>query len=342
MSPLSVYFPIIKVLSLGTISFMVAFIWAPFFLRFLRRAGLGKNIRSLAEAPVMSQLHGKKKGTPTMGGVLVWVTTIFLAAISLFTPFNFVTRSQTWLPLFALFVTALVGLLDDFFNVRHVGGEGGGLRIRHRLLIYSAIAAVGAWWFYAKLGWDFLQVPFWGPVMIGAWYIPLFFLVIVATSHSVNVTDGLDGLAGGILLTSFTAFGMIAFVQGKIDLASLCAVIVGSLLAFLWFNINPAQFFMGDTGAMSLGVTLGVIAMLTNSALLLPVIGSIFVIESCSVLAQVASKKLRGKKLLLSSPLHHHLEAKGWTEPQIVMRFWMIAGVSATVGMILALLDQLV
>ncbi len=340
---MDLYFPVIKVLALGTISSVVAFMWAPFLLRLLRRHRLGKHIRSSAEAPVFAHLHQKKIGTPTMGGIVIWGTTLALAfAASLVPSGNFVTRSQTWLPLFALAATALVGLVDDFFNVRNIGAGGGGLRMRHRIIIYSIIALVGAWWFYYKLEWNFLHIPFYGNIPIGAWYIPLFFLVIVATSHSVNVTDGLDGLAGSVLLTSFTAFGAIAFVQGKTDLAALCAVIAGALLAFLWFNIHPAQFFMGDTGAMSLGVTLGIIAMLTNAALLLPVVGSVFVVESLSVIAQVGSKKIRGKKWLLSAPLHHHLEAKGWTEPQIVMRFWMIGGVSAMIGVIIALVDQLI
>ena len=163
---------------------------------------------------------------------------------------------------------------------------------------------------------------------------------MVATSFSVNETDGLDGLAGGTLLTSFGAYGAIAFSQGRFDLAAFCGVIIGALLAFLWFNIPPARFFMGDTGAMSLGVTLGIVALLTNSLLLLPVIGLIFVIESLSVLIQTASKKLRGKKIFISTPIHHHFEAIGWPESKIVMRFWVISGVSAVVGVILSLLDR--
>ncbi|HRY63372.1 MAG TPA: phospho-N-acetylmuramoyl-pentapeptide-transferase, partial [Patescibacteria group bacterium] len=153
--------------------------------------------------------------------------------------------------------------------------------------------------------------------------------------------DGLDGLACGTLLASFAAFGAIALMQGKINLAALCGVIIGALLAFLWFNINPARFFMGDTGAMSLGVTLGIVAMLTNQALLLLVIGFLFVIESLSVILQMLSKKLRhGKKIFLSSPIHHHFQAIGWSEPKIVMRFWVVSGVTAVMGIIIFLLDK--
>jgi len=163
----------------------------------------------------------------------------------------------------------------------------------------------------------------------------------VATSFSVNETDGLDGLAGGVLLTSFGSLCAIAFILGKYDLATFCGIIVGSLLAFLWFNINPARFFMGDTGAMSLGITLGIVAMLTNTALFLPVISLILVIESSSFIIQQVSKKLRnGKKVFLSSPIHHHLEAIGWSEPKIVMRFWVISGVTSVLGLILFLLDK--
>ena len=170
--------------------------------------------------------------------------------------------------------------------------------------------------------------------------IPIFIFIIVATAFSVNEIDGLDGLAGGTLLSAFAAYGAIAFLQGHYNLATFCGVIVGSLLAFLWFNIHPARFFMGDTGAMSLGVTLGIVAMLTNSALLLPIIGCLFVLESLSVIIQVLSKKLRGKKVFLSAPLHHHLEAIGWPEPKIVMRFWVISAVAAATGLIIALIDR--
>ena len=238
--------------------------------------------------------------------------------------------------------TALVGLVDDWLDVRGKGiFAGGGLGVKHRLLVYIAIALVGACWFYFKLDWDLFHLPFVGNFELGWPYILIFVFVIVATAFSVNETDGLDGLAGGVLLTCFGAYGVIAFSLVKYDLATFCGVIAGALLAFLWFNINPARFYMGDTGAMSLGVTLGVIAMLTNSALILPIIGFILVMESASVIIQVLSKKLRsGKKVFLSAPIHHHLEAKGWPEPKIVMRFWVIAGVTAAIGLIVFLLDK--
>ena len=214
------------------------------------------------------------------------------------------------------------------------------MQVRHKLFIYTAIAIVGAWWFYAKLGFSMIHVPLLGNFEIGLWYIPVFIVVIVSTAFSVNEIDGLDGLSGGTLLTAFMAFGAIAFAQGRFELATFCGVVVGALLAFLWFNIPPARFFMGDTGAMSLGVTLGIVAMLTNTALLLPIIGLLFVLESGSVIIQLVSKKFRGKKVFLSAPLHHHLEAIGWPESKIVMRFWVISAVTAVIGVVVFLIDR--
>jgi phospho-N-acetylmuramoyl-pentapeptide-transferase len=340
-------FNVIKVFFLTTLSFIVAVGWTPLLTHFLFKYKLGKQIRDKAAAPIFSAMHQKKSGTPTMGGLIIWVTVAVLAIlfyllakwVGLYS-FNFLTRAQTLLPLGAMVASALVGLVDDYFNVRRWGPKGGGLRMRHRLLIYTAIAAVGARWFYYKLDWDLIHVPFIGDYNVGWWFIPFSIFVIVATAFSVNETDGLDGLAGGTLLTAFAALGAIAFSQGKIDLAIFCGVIIGALSAFLWFNINPARFFMGDTGAMSLGVTLAIIALYTNSVLLLPIIGLVFVIESLSVIIQVISKKLFKRKIFLSAPIHHHLEASGWPEPKIVMRAWVIAGVSAVIGLVIFLMDK--
>ncbi len=340
---------IIKIFFLTTLSFLIAILWTPLLTHFLYKFKLGKQIRDDASAPIFAAMHKSKAGTPTMGGVIIWATVFVLAVVfyygnalvggPFFRTFSFLSRQQTLLPLGALVASALVGLVDDYWNVKKIGPKGGGLRMRHRLLLYTAIAAVGAFWFSYKLGWDLFRVPFLGSFNIGWWYVPMFILVIVATSFSVNETDGLDGLVGGTLLASFAAYAAIAFLQGKTDLAAFCGVIVGALLAFLWFNINPARFFMGDTGAMSLGVTLGIVAMLTNTALLLPVIGFVFVLESASVILQVGSKKIRKKKVFLSAPIHHHFEAIGWPEPKIVMRLWIIAGVTAVIGLILAMID---
>lgn len=331
---------IIKLLVVTLSSFLMAMVMAPALLRVLRALKMGKTIRDEKSAPIAAKLHASKAGTPTMGGIVIWLTVAILTIGLSFTQWNFLSRGQTLLPLGALIAAALVGLFDDYLNVKRIGPSGGGLRMRHRFISYALIALAVAWWFYAKLGWDTFHIPFTGTFVIGWWYIPAFVLVIVATSNAVNLTDGLDGLAGGPLMAAFTAYGVIAFMQGKMDLAVFCAAIVGALMAFLWFNVTPASFFMGDTGAMSLGTVLGIVAMLTNQPLLLPIIGLPFVIETSSVIIQMTSKKIRKKKIFLSAPLHHHLEASGWAEAQIVFRFWLISLFAAGVGVILALIDH--
>jgi len=342
---------ITKVLILAALSFVVAIILTPLWTHFLYKYRLVKSIRSEGTTPVFTRLHKSKEGTPTMGGVLIWFTVFVIAMFfwwgSLFWPetffsvFNFMTRGETYLPLGAFIASALVGMLDDWFNInRQGGGKGGGLNIKHRLLIYTLIACFGAWWFYYKLDWDVIRVPFYGLVNMGWWFIPFFIFTIVGTSFSVNEADGLDGLAGGVALVAFATYGTIAFAQGNYNLAAFCGVIIGALLAFLWFNINPARFFMGDTGAMSLGISLGIVAMLTGYPLLLPLIGFIFFIESLSVIIQLFSKKFFKRKVFLSAPIHHHFEAKGWPETKVVMRFWIMAAVFAVLGLIITIIDM--
>lgn len=345
-------FYIIKILFLATAAFVLAIALTPVWTKVLYKYKLGKTIRNNGVTPIYSKLHAGKSGTPTMGGVLVWLTVLIFALAFYYLPLifdseilrslNFLSRNETLLPLGALVASALVGLFDDWLDVKGGGViGGGGLKVRHRLLIYTAIALVGALWFYFKLDWDQFSIPFIGQFQLGWWFILVFIFVLVATAFSVNETDGLDGLAGGTLLTGFAAYAVIAFVEQRYDLAVFCGCVVGALLAFLWFNIKPARFYLGDTGAMSLGITLGIIAMLTDTAIILIMIGLVFVIESLSVIIQLLSKKLLGKKVFLSAPIHHHLEASGWPEYKIVMRFWVVAGVSAALGLCLFLLDRL-
>src|SRR3989344_1629712 len=316
-------FELARVLGLVAISFIITILWTPALTHFLYKYNLGKRIRTGKNAPIFAKLHEQKEGTPTMGGVLIWGTVLFLMGVfwaisslfpdSPFAIFNFLNRGQTYLPLAALAAAATVGLADDLLGIFYTKGSfRGGLRMKHRAFLYFLVAAIGALWFFFRLDWDVLYIPVLGEFNIGLWYIPYFILVIFATSFSVNETDGLDGLAGGVLMMAFASYGVLAFIQGRFDLAALIGVIVGALLAFLWFNVPPARFFMGDTGAMSLGVALGVIAMLTNLSLLLPVIGLVLVIESASVILQISSKKLFKKKMFLSTPIHHHLQASGW------------------------------
>lgn len=339
-------FDLIRPLAVAAVTFVVAVLWTPLLTRVLYRHRLGKQIRAEGTTPIYTQLHQRKAGTPTMGGLIIWVTAVGvclgLALLASLTDnpelarWSFWSRSQTYLPVAALVAAATIGLGDDLVSTR----RGVGLRVSQRLLISLAIGLAGAWWFTAKLDWTTLRVPFLGTFDIGWWYVPIFTLVIVATSHAVNIADGLDGLAGGLLLAAFAAFAGIAAVQGRTDLATFCAAIVGGIVAFLWFNIPPARFFMGDTGAIGLGTLLGVVALLTNAALFLPVIGGLFVIEAGSVIIQFAAKRLSHRKVFLSAPLHHHFEAKGWPESKVVMRAWVLASFFAAIGFILFLLDD--
>ena len=344
-------FQIIKILCLTFLAFVVSIACTPILTHFLYKYKLGKKIRNNGKTPIFSKLHAHKEGTPTMGGILIWLTVLVFIAVfywlsvifdgTILEKFNFFSRKETLLPLGVLVLTALVGLFDDYLDVRGKGVlGGGGLSMKYRLAIYTVIAMVGAWWFYFKLDWTILHIPFLGNFEIGWWYIPFFIFVIVASAFSVNETDGLDGLAGGTLLISYAAYAVICFVLGKYFLAVFCGVIIGSLLSFLWFNIIPARFYMGDTGAMSLGITLGIIAMLTNTAFLLPFIGFIFVIESISVIIQLVAKRVFKKKVFLSAPIHHHFQALKWNESKIVMRFWLISGVAAAIGLVMFLLDR--
>lgn len=340
-----------RVLGLAAISFLFALLWTLPLLKFLKKHRLGKQIRTEG-VPIFAKMHKKKEGTPTMGGILIWGTVLIVTILfwwagkigqgTILEKLNFLSRGQTLLPLGALIASAIMGVGDDLLGIFKIGPKGGGFKMRHRILIYTTIAAFGAWWFYWKLQWDLVHVPFIGDFNIGWWYIPLFIFILVATAFSVGETDGLDGLAGGVLMLAFASYGIIAFTQGKMDLAVFCGVIIGALLAFLWFNIHPARFFMGDTGAMSLGITLGIIAMLTNAFLLLPFIGFIFVMESGSVIIQLVSKKIRGKKVFLSTPIHHHFEALGWPETQVTERFWIIAGIMAAIGLILTFIEKII
>ena len=339
MEQLQLYIPnLTKMFWLTALSFVIALIWTPLFTDFLYKNKLGKRIRKTGldekKTPIFYKYHKDKENTPTMGGLLVWVTAAVITVL-----FN-LSRSGTWLPLFALVASGIIGAIDDLLNIRGIGPNRGGLAFKYKIFLYLFIAIVGAWWFYSKLGWDVFHLPGFGDISFGLWYIPVFIFVIVGLGFSVNETDGLDGLAGGTLAISYAAYGLIALAEGKIALAAFCGTICGALLAFLWFNIYPARFFMGDTGSMALGTTLGVIAFLTNAVAVLPIIGFVFVIEALSVVIQIFSKKFFHKKVFLSSPIHHHLEALGWHESKITMRFWVISAVTAVIGVMIALIGR--
>lgn len=282
---------------------------------------------------VFTRLHKNKfkRNIPTMAGVIavIAVTVVTLG-------FN-LDRAQTWLPLAALLGGGAVGLLDDYINIRGLGGGVAGLRSSMKFLMITALGLALGWFFVYKLGFDAVHIPFLGDLTLGWLMVPVFAFAVVATGNAVNISDGLDGLAGGLLSSAYGAFGVIALLQGNFMLAGFCFTILGALLAYLWFNIYPARFFMGDVGSFALGTALGVVAMLTNSFFLLPVIGIVFVVEAGSSLLQIASKRLFHRKVFISAPIHHHLEAVGWPETKVTMRFWVIGVVAAFIGVLLAL-----
>lgn len=346
---------VLKIWIIGTSAFVVAMLWTPLLTNFLYKYRIGVRIKKTSvdgeRAPVYHALHKEKSGTPSMGGALIWGTVLFLMIvfhlirpyfeIKLITRLDFLNRSQTWLPLFALLSTAVMGAFDDIFSVKGWGSnKGGGIRFLYRFGWLLLVAIAGAFWFYYKLGYDSIHLPGFGDYRINLWYIPFFVFVVLATAISSNETDGLDGLNGGILLIAFAVFGVIAFSENKINLAAFCSAICGGLLAFLWFNIYPARFFMGDTGSVSLGATLAVVAMMTNSVLILPIVCLVYVIESMSVIIQLASKKFFKRKIFLSTPIHHHFEAKGWPETKFTMRAWILTGVTAGIGLIIGILGM--
>lgn len=350
---------IMKVIVTGSLAFIIAFLLTPILTYFLYRYKIGIRIKKNSvdgeELKYINHLHKDKSGTPTMGGILIWFTVLILILSSHYlfryvagwtgTHFiarlDFFSRSQTWLPLFVLVASGALGLLDDWMSVRGYGkNKGGGMRFAMRFWWLIVISGAGAWWFFSKLGWDIIHIPAVGDFSIGFWYIPLFIFIILFTAISSNETDGLDGLNGGVMLFAFTSFSVISFFQNKMDLAAFSAAVAGATLAFLWFNIYPARFFMGDTGAMSLGTTLGVIAMLTNSALVLFIIVFLYALESGSVAIQLFSKKFFKRKVFLAAPLHHHFEAKGWPEPKITMRAWVFTAVTAIIGVIVGILGM--
>ena len=332
---------LIKVFSLTTASFAMAMVLTPLWTHILYKYKLSQQMRTQAwdgtSAEVYLSLHKQKAGTPTMGGVLVWVTAAILTFF-----FN-LTRSQTWLPLFVLVAAGFLGLFDDVLKVKGIGIVKG-LSTKLKFLFQFIIATLGAYWFFYKLGFTAIKIPaaeFIGlpqSMDIGALYIPLFILTVVFITNAVNITDGLDGLAGGTLAISYGALMIIAWLQGQFGIAAFCGTVAGALLAFLWFNIYPARYNMGDTASFALGATLAVLAFLTHSVVVLPIIGLIFVIEALSSLAQRFSKKYFGRKIFISAPLHHHLEALGWPEAKVTMRFWVISVVLAVIGVILTVL----
>lgn len=318
-------------------AFLCAFLLFPKFIAFVQSYKLTQKIRDGAlsggTAKLFKKLHAHKAGTPTMGGAVVIFSVIVVVIFSRILAYfdlvdhSLLNRGETYLPIFTMIFVGALGLMDDYLNITEKSAQKG-LSARVKFWSLFGFAFGAALWFVLKLGYDTIHVPAVGDFYLGWLYFPLFIFVLVGVSNAVNLTDGLDGLAGGLLAISYGVFGLLAYAYGFPILATFCLLVVAALVAFLWFNVPPASVYMGDTGSLALGATLGVIALMIDALFILAIVGVIFVIETVSVMLQLFWKKHFGKKLFLIAPIHHHFEAKGWSETQIVMRFWIIgAGV---------------
>jgi phospho-N-acetylmuramoyl-pentapeptide-transferase len=349
-----------KVLLPAVVSFVIGIIIAPIIGRFLVRNKLWKkkNVTKTIdgkEATITASLHNDEKApVPRLGGIVVWasvfVTVLLFWFISKIYPtiftekLDFISRNQTWLPLMAMLVGAVVGGLDDLLVAEAFGSKlnsyiGGGLSFPIRLSVVSAMGLFAGWWFYAKLGVDSIYIPFHGDVHIGGLLFILFFVVVTLAVFSTGVIDGVDGLSGGVMSAVFTAYGMIAYTHGQIDLSAFCFVIVGGIMAFLWFNIPPALFYLTETGMLALSLALSVVAFLTNAVMYLPIIAFPLMATTASVILQLVWKKFFKRKLFIVAPLHHHFQAKGWPVAKVAMRYWIVAYMCALFGVVIALVS---
>jgi phospho-N-acetylmuramoyl-pentapeptide-transferase len=332
---------LIRIFLLGFFGFVFSMAITPIFTTLAYRYEWWKKPRtdswSGGAATVYNKLHAAKhqRHVPNMAGM------IFVLSIAIVTLTANLSRGQTWLPLAGMIGAGAIGLADDAMNISGVNAAIAGMKAKVKFSLYSLVVLLGGWWFYAKLDVHSIYLPFIHQWHIGVVVILLFWLVVIATANAVNITDGLDGLAGGLLSASFGAYAIIAAVEGKYGLAAFCITVVGALLSYTWFNIYPARFFMGDVGSFALGTALGIIAMQTDTVYVLPIIGAVYVMETGSVIINRTSRKLRhGKKVFLSSPIHHHFEAVGWPETKVTMRFWILGQVASVLGLIIFLLGR--
>jgi phospho-N-acetylmuramoyl-pentapeptide-transferase len=330
-------------LTLGTVSFFLAVIWGRPLINLLKRNGIGKQIR--VDGP---EGHHTKTGTPTMGGILIVVPVLLITGVLNIADLwglNY-TGQSTLILFFCLGSHAILGAIDDWQGIKGIRGRGEGMSARvkssFQLLFATALALI---LYFGPPNWDYVGVPgFPDFFRIGPWIIPVTVFIIVAMSNAVNLSDGLDSLAGSISSLAFACYGTIAYLQDQVYLMAFCFTIVGALLAFLWYNAHPAQLFMGDTGSLALGATLGLVAVMTGQWLLLPVVGLVFVAEALSVVLQVSyfkwTKRLygEGRRIFKMSPLHHHFELLGWSEMQVKERFWLVGVLCGMLGVALALI----
>jgi len=348
----------LKILIPATISFIVGLLLTPIATHYFYKYKMWRRISRNENIPKekltgFAQIHDDKAevSTPRTGGMIIWVSVIVTLAVVWFIdnifsnslPSNlyFISRNQTLLPFFTLIVASLIGLADDFLQIF---GKGKWLTdpivLRYiKIGIILVLGFVIGYWFYFKLGVTELYIPWYGFVSLGYFFIP-FFILVMLSLWSSSVIDGVDGLSGGVLAAIFMAYALIAYFNNQGDIATFCAVITGGILSFLWFNIPPARFYMGETGMIGLTVTLAVIAFMTDTVLLLPIIAFPLFVTSLSTIIQMLSRKFRhGKKVFLIAPYHHHLEALGWPKYKVTMRYWIVGIITSIVGVIIALID---
>lgn len=355
---------ILKIVVPTVLTFFIGISITPFFSKYFYKYKMWKKSPRTEAGDITSEhfakLHNTEHelSTPRVGGVIIWfsvlltvcvifvlseifTTGFFGGELSIFNQLNFFSRAQTLVPLGAFFLAAFVGLTDDYFHIRGVGAYAKDSLVyrKVKMLLIGGIALVLSLWFYYKIDFSSVAIPFDGRLELGLWFIPFFIIVVLAT-FSTSVIDGIDGLSGGVLAAAFSAFSIIAFFNNQADISALSGAIAGGILAFLWFNIPPARFYMGETGMMSLTVVLAVISFLTDAVLLLPIIAFPLVATSASVIIQTTSYKYFGKRRVFKvAPLHHHFQALGWPREKVVMRYWIVAVISAITGVILFLVS---
>jgi phospho-N-acetylmuramoyl-pentapeptide-transferase len=349
---------VVRVLIPAGTAFVVGVALTPILAHYLYKykawkKASGKVAYGGGHAQEFNRLHRTHEiRAPRMGGVIVWASTLItilifaIAArvfnIEFFEAFNYLSRSQTWVPLSALLVGAIAGFIDDWLIIRP---SGSGLKLRYRLIIVVALSLVIGIWFYDKLDVHAVRIPFDGPLELGILIIPFFVLISLALFAS-GVIDGIDGLSGGVFASVFASYAIIAFAQNQIDLSAFAATVCGGLLAFLWFNIPPARFYMSDTGTMALTLVIPVIAFMTDDlgegigVAVLPIIGMLLVLTVASDIVQLVWKAAFGKKFFRIAPLHHHFEALGWPGEKVTMRYWILSIVFAFLGVIVALIGR--
>lgn len=350
---------IFKVLWPTITAFFFGIVITPFVSNFLYKNKLWKkkNIKSTIDGQeatiTASILNDGKRETPRMGGIIIVLAVAFSVFFYSILPYaftghhiveklNFISRNQTWLPIAIFIFAAIIGLIDDLastgsMNIKNKHGEAG-MPLKIRLLFVVLFAIISGSWFYFKLAFDYIHIPFFGTLHLGI-YIILFFVILFLSTYGASNIDGLDGLSGGLFTIVFSSYGIIALINNQIDIATLCFVVVGSTLAFLWFNIPPARFYLSEVGYMPLSILLAIIAIMTNAAILLIIIALPFVITEATTILQLLSKKIRHKKIFPVTPIHNTFVYLGWTKEKVVMRYWIFASISAFFGIALYIIS---